>query len=202
VLVHDLAGWYGEAHRPWYAQLCPPLVDGELLEVLAGSGMRHVGFMSTLYTVPQPAAPPPAVGVVVRRVEASDLDVFLRLWTTETPITERELRQLLGRAEFSRWQCYVAEVDGQPVAHAAMYLDREANVAVFAAGGTLPEARGRGAQLALLRQRLVDAAEARIDVAVCQARPGSISERNLQRAGLRIAYTVAVWSSAGAHWPA
>jgi len=62
--------------------------------------------------------------------------------------------------------------------------------ALFGAG-TLPEFRGRGIQTALLRTRLLAAAEAGCEYAVIVTQGGTTSERNCVRLGFRTAYSKA-----------
>lgn len=76
---------------------------------------------------------------------------------------------------------FLAWDQGQPVAAAAFSL--HGTVAVIGGAATLPQARGRGAQLALLQHRLSRAADAGARAAVVTAAPGSASARNLARAG-------------------
>ena len=66
--------------------------------------------------------------------------------------------------------------------------------AYLAAASTLAEARGRGAQLALISRRAELAAELGCDLVVGHAAFGSSSQRNLERAGLQMAYTKALWA--------
>jgi hypothetical protein len=66
-------------------------------------------------------------------------------------------------------------------------------IAIMAGASTIPSARGRGAQLALLERRLHDAREHGCDLALMGALPGSISQRNAERHGFRIAYTRVKW---------
>lgn len=54
---------------------------------------------------------------------------------------------------------------------------------------TLEEFRGRGLQAALIRARLARAAEEGAEIAMVTTMPGTISQRNYERAGYRIAYT-------------
>ncbi|HWW74651.1 MAG TPA: GNAT family N-acetyltransferase [Pyrinomonadaceae bacterium] len=86
---------------------------------------------------------------------------------------------------------FLAELDGRAVATGAMSVHE--GVALLAGASTVPEARGRGAQLALLDARLSHAAEAGCDLAMMCALPGSASQRNAERQGFRIAYTRAKW---------
>jgi predicted acetyltransferase len=66
-------------------------------------------------------------------------------------------------------------------------------VAVLVGASTVPEARRRGAQLALLGARLRYAADNGCDIAVMGAQPGSGSQRNAERQGFRVAYTRTKW---------
>lgn len=87
-----------------------------------------------------------------------------------------------------------AELDRVPVAAGALCL--HGGVAVFAGASTVPEARRRGAQLALLTYRLALARDRGADVAMMCAVPGSASQRNAERHGFRIAYTRTKWHRA------
>jgi GNAT superfamily N-acetyltransferase len=61
--------------------------------------------------------------------------------------------------------------------------------AYLAMAGTLPEFRGRGSQAALIHARIGAAAAAGCDLVVATAAFPSSSHRNLERCGLRTAYT-------------
>jgi GNAT superfamily N-acetyltransferase len=94
------------------------------------------------------------------------------------------------------WRCYVAKVDGEAQACAAMLLDE--GIAEFGIAATLEEARGRGCQTALLRRRILDAAEAGCHTLFVETgervpdRP-SASYRNILRAGFAEAYLRPNW---------
>jgi hypothetical protein len=63
-----------------------------------------------------------------------------------------------GLPNLEDWRCYVALLDGVPVACGSMLISD--GVAVLGVDGTLPLARGRGCNEALLCRRLQDAARA------------------------------------------
>jgi hypothetical protein len=86
---------------------------------------------------------------------------------------------------------YLAELDGRPIAAATLHMHE--GVALMAGASTIPSARGRGAQLALLERRLQDGFANSCDLAMMGALPGSISQRNAERHGFRIAYTRVKW---------
>ena len=89
------------------------------------------------------------------------------------------------------WRCYVARVDGEAQACAAMLAQGE--VAEFGVAATLEPARGRGCQRALLHRRILDAAAAGCCTLFVETgervpdRP-SASYKNILQAGFEEAY--------------
>jgi GNAT superfamily N-acetyltransferase len=68
-------------------------------------------------------------------------------------------------------------------------LDVVGGMAWLNADTTLPDYRGRGVQTALLRHRLRLAEEVGCVLAVSETVPGSGSQRNMERHGMRVVYT-------------
>ena len=85
-----------------------------------------------------------------------------------------------------------AFIDGRMVAGAGGLVVPEHRMAGFFGAGTLPEYRGRGIQQAFMRERLRIAQQAGCDLAVTLTMPGTTSQRNVERAGFRAAYTKVV----------
>jgi GNAT superfamily N-acetyltransferase len=98
------------------------------------------------------------------------------------------------------WRCYVGRVDGEAQSCAAMHVDD--GIAEFGVAATLEPARGRGCQLALLRRRILDAADAGCHTLFVETgervadRP-SASYRNILRAGFEEAYLRPNWARPG-----
>jgi len=94
------------------------------------------------------------------------------------------------------WHCYVALLNGEPQACAAMLVGGA--VAEFGLAATLEPARGRGCQLALLHRRILDAAEEGCETLFVETgervegRPAG-SYRNILRAGFEEAYLRPNW---------
>ncbi len=82
---------------------------------------------------------------------------------------------------------FIGYLDGEPAGTGMLVI--KDGIAMFNGDSTLPAMRGRGVQSALLAHRLHYARKAGCDLAVIEASPGGISERNQQRAGFRVAYT-------------
>lgn len=84
----------------------------------------------------------------------------------------------------------IATIDGRPVGTGSLTPVR--TVAWLGGAATLPEARGRGAQHALLADRLHRARRLGCSLAAATAVPGGVSARNLTRVGFQLLYTQAV----------
>jgi GNAT superfamily N-acetyltransferase len=89
---------------------------------------------------------------------------------------------------------FIAEIDGKPVATASLAIQQ--GIALFAGACTIPGARRRGAQRALMGARLACARGRGCDVAMMAAEPGSSSQHNAERSGFRVAYTRTKWKRA------
>lgn len=86
---------------------------------------------------------------------------------------------------------YIAELSGEPIS-TGMLLIYE-NTCVLAGASTVSEGRRKGAQTALLQDRLSFAYDEGCTLAMMGAAPGSQSQRNAQKNGFQIAYTRTKW---------
>lgn len=198
-LLDAILDWYAgfEIHPSF--DLVATQTSPELLRALAARAFYQSSFRTVLYGVPDIDQPAPARGITV--LEQTDLQVFCEVaWENRfIPHGDRELWLEVTRTQFAESRCYVASIDGVPAAQSAMYLSD--GVASFGFGATLEKYRGRGCQSALLAARLGDAARAGCDLVTVQANPGSASQRNVERAGLRVAYTKAIWTAVSSSHP-
>ncbi len=171
-----------------------PLADISLIELLAARGYRLTEFNNVLARpivagewIP---APPPAFAV--RPAAADEADVLARI--TIRGFFQREAmgpeELAMFRSLFGGAASYLLLADGRPVAGGV--LDLHEGVATMAGDATLPEFRGRGAQRALIHQRLRDAQAAGCDIAWAATLPGSVSQRNYECCGFRVIYTRAM----------
>lgn len=125
-----------------------------------------------------PAAPEPEL-----EVREGEREVFARTFVQAVGAPDAH------RAPLEAWDArlYVAYVDGRPAGAGALYIAD--GIGQLANAATLTELRGRGAQTALIRRRIRDAAAAGCELVSSGASAGSQSLRNLERAGLRLVYT-------------
>jgi GNAT superfamily N-acetyltransferase len=142
---------------------------------------------------------PPASALTVRESPLDELDRYLELWAHGFALPEMfwEDELAIRRAWFQvpDFHRYVALAEGEPVACAGLYA--HGDVAYLCLSATLPEARGRGAQSALIARRWRDARDRGCRMVVTQTQFGGTSQNNMERAGMRLAYVFGVWLDYG-----
>ena len=194
--------FYAERSAPVLHEVSP-IADPAHLELLASRGYRPIEFTSLLYrsldgdlnvrAFAASAARPFQGGV--RIVGADETDRWAQTaaagWS-DVPgagaFATDLMRVVTARPDV---RLFLVELDDRPVAAGALNIDD--GVALLAGASTVPDARHRGAQLALLSARLAYASKHGCDLAMMGALPGSGSQRNAERNGFRIAYTRTKW---------
>ncbi len=180
------------------------LADPSLGSALTDRGYRLHGFENVLGLPLDRTLPGPDISAVaVEIVTAGEfptwidtaVDAFMNLDGTGSVPPDalprerlREvLEQMMGVPGFIR---YLARMEGEAVGEAAMRIDGD--LAQIAGAGTLPRARGRGVQKALLHRRLADARAAGCTLAVVTTAPGTRSQDNVMRRGFELLYARAI----------
>jgi len=171
-----------------------PLAGVEVFAKLAERGYRPCELSTVLY---QPIdasvriAATTALGV--RTVSSDEVAMYGRVAAQGWSEHPEVMPYIEGFAKLSiaAATCFVAELDGRPIATAALFMHD--GTALLAGASTVPSGRRQGAQNVLLDARLRHAASHGCDLAMMVAAPGSASQRNAERQGFRIAYTRTKW---------
>lgn len=173
-----------------------PTVDLSVLPLLASRGYHPIEVTSVLYQPIEDASVSVSADVSVRLTGSGEADHWAAVaaegWGESPEIVAfvRAMGEVSARATDT--YAFVAESLGESVATGSMHIHD--GVAVLAGASTIPSARRRGAQNALLSARLTFAREHGCDLAVMGALPGSASQRNAERNGFRVAYTRIKWA--------
>ena len=178
--IDEILRYYdGLGLRPW-------LEPSPEVEVAVPAGVEVLGSQAVLYATPSRVE---VNGPPAREVEADDdvARLLLEAFGVPAPAVESNAPPLVVAAERCGGRFYVVEIDGRPAA--AAVLTQFGGDAYLAMAGTLREFRGRGCQASLIRARIADAAAAGCELVVATAAFPSSSHRNLERCGLRTAYT-------------
>ena len=176
-------------------EIGPAELTSALAVTLASERVGLERFESLLYAPIDARVAPPSSAVEVRPSPLSELDHYLEIWARGFALPEflwPDVKRIRAAwftvPEFHR---YVALADGAPVACSALYV--HGDVGYLCMSATLPEARGRGAQSALIAQRVADAGKLGctfVVVETAEATPAkpAPSYRNTTRLGFQVAY--------------
>jgi hypothetical protein len=188
-----------------------PVADGRPGSSLAAAWLgtrgyeRGTGWVKFVREATLPELPPnPAVTVWPLGLEEMDGEGMSAIVAEamELPITAETLFFSLPMR--LHWHCYTASLNPEEgiVATASMLIHE--GVAQLGPGNTLPHARGKGCNTAILRQRLIDAHTAGChtvfaEVWDCDPENLSPAGRNFARAGFEQAYVVRNWQRPALH---
>ena len=130
----------------------------------------------------------PAISVVALSV--TEVSTFIQIVAPVLGVPEAARHGIVGAVGQPGWTYYLALEDERPVAGAAMFADGIG--AWFGLCATLPDARQRGAQTALLDRRITDARKHGCLWISAETAPESLvpnpSLRNMTRIGMRELY--------------
>ncbi|HLW51752.1 MAG TPA: GNAT family N-acetyltransferase [Candidatus Angelobacter sp.] len=174
-----------------------PYADPSLFESLNARGFQVAEFNQTLARrlKPEEEFAPAPQGVEIRRVRPDEAGAWSRMLAQiffPPEMVPQYEKFFLPWAAPEHPLSLAAFVDGKMAAGAAGLIVPEHRMAGIFGAGTLPQYRGRGIQQAFMRERLRLGQQNGCDLAVTLTMPGTTSQRNVERAGFRVAYTKVV----------
>jgi GNAT superfamily N-acetyltransferase len=185
--------FYRERKAPSQVDLTP-LHGPHVFEMFKERGYSIAELNNVLYRKLGPAEdfPPPPDHCEIRRSPAEEAEaagsiVESAFFPDGAPEAFRGL--LTPLYQMGNALPFVATIDGKPVACGTGLIIPEHRVFALCGAGTLSAYRGRGLQTALLRARIKAAVEAGCEYAVVVTQGGTVSQRNAERLGLRVAYS-------------
>lgn len=183
--------FYAVRGAPVRIDLCP-LADTALIKLLAGRGYELERF-STILAARLPVSESDAPPQEIRISQA--LPAEAQHWLTvvgqgfdelDHP-QETTLQVLHPNFYAANAYAFFAWIGDEPAGGGGMYV--HGGVAEFGGASTRVAYRKRGVQGALLQHRMAAAYSLGCDLALVMTTPGTISQRNVQRAGFDVAYT-------------
>ncbi len=198
--LDDIIRFYDVQGVPYRIDINPYHVSADLLARLVDYGFHESMFQSMLYGVPSevPLDLPPSL--TIQNVSFERLERFVDVYMhgfqeavhgqgSEVKLLASAIEVLYGRAG---WLFCLVSVDEKPASVGLLYI--QDGVASLAGGATIPSFRNRGCQTVTLAQRFALAAKADCPLIVGQAEAGSVIQTNMERMGMRTAYTRAMWT--------
>lgn len=177
-------------------EITPGNLTGSLATRLHKLGFCQMSFNTAIYGLPSLVVKKPNEEINVREVQLDEMDIFLDLYQDGFGLprlkdTEREaVLSWLKRAKSNLYLC-IAHVDDIPAGVGILYMKN--GIGLLADAATLPDFRGRGCHTAMLHQRVAQAEKQNCDLLTSFVEFGSRSHLNLEKAGLRVAYTKSMW---------
>jgi GNAT superfamily N-acetyltransferase len=197
-----LEQFYRSRGAPVAIELCP-LAGIPLYEALASREyrLREVSNILVRELTPADQFAPPTSGIMVRQAFPKDEKLFTLTvaqgFAEHAPVSQSILEVMEGFFHSENTFSFLAFLDGVVAGGASAFAF--GGVAGMFGASTLFQFRGRGVQSALLVARLHWAVGHGCDLAKGVTLPGSVSQRNHERFGFRVAYTrtklVREWSA-------
>lgn len=197
VIEADLAAmeeFYRAHGSPVNIETCP-LADPSLLKLLNERGYKPIEVSNVLTREltggDSRGWPDQTSEVRVRRPAEDEAEKYSRVvarsFFETTEISQEFVNVFTSTFYAAGAFFFMAELDDVPAGGGMMSIHQ--GVASLGGTGTLPEFRNRGVQRALLLARLAVAVENGCELAMVATQPGSGSQRNVERQGLRVVYT-------------
>ncbi len=202
VLLDDIIDFYHDHGIIGYRiGINPYYSTPEFLAHLAKRGLYQSLFQTNLFCLPTLDLPSHPSNVEVRQIGSNEADIFANLYVEGfrqelSRVPETTLKRL-GEStkvlyEQLGWRLYIVSVDDVPGGVGLLYI--QDSIASLAGGATAPAFRNQGCQTATIRQRILAAAQAGCSLVVGQSGIGTVSQHNMERVGMNVAYTRVIWT--------
>jgi GNAT superfamily N-acetyltransferase len=183
--------FYFSRNEPVRVETCP-LADASLFEHYKSRNYFVTEFSNVmLRPVDGPASRPDPPEIKIQLAPPEELDLWVMTvsqgFAEHYPVTQEMLSIMKMFAVGKYTDCYLARIDGRVAGGATLAM--RGRIAGLFGASTIPDFRNRGVQTALLHHRLRRASQAKCDLALSLAQPGSHSQRNITRLGFQTLYT-------------
>lgn len=193
--LDQLIQFYEEREIPIQFELTPAHISSDLLTRLHQAGFYQSNFHMALYGSLTENAVAFDEGITVRRLESHEFNLFAEIYAQgfQMPafLQSGIAQNNAILHDNDHWTFYLASIDDEPAGIGVLFV--KDGIATLAAAATVPHLRNKGVQQALIQQRIQHAKALYGRLVVGQAEFGSVSQNNMERAGLKIAYTKAIW---------
>ena len=193
--IDRILEFYKQKKIPVQYELTLAYASSNLMRYLTEMGFGQSDFHTTLYRETSKMSGHLKSAISIGRLEKNEFDVFANIYAEgfNMPSFLKDGIAQNNKVLYDNkhWVFYLASVEDQTVGIGVVFIkDKLANLA---AATTLPAMRNHGVHQALINKRIKQAFLMDCDLIVGQAKFGSISQNNMERCGMRIAYTKAIW---------
>ncbi len=193
-----IEAFFQERGAPVFHEVSP-VADPSLMALLGERGYRPIELTSVMYRELSPNSvdlKPRDSQLTTRVITMDEVDLWAKTSADAWATVDESLADFMLKFGRISAQCpggypYLAELDGIAIATGMLFIYDD--VCILAGASTVLNGRNKGAQNALLEDRLTFAAGQGCTLAIMCAAPGSQSQRNAQKNGFNIAYTRTKW---------
>jgi hypothetical protein len=196
--LEEVIQFYRERERTFQLDINPVGISPNMLRHLAKNGLFQDSFHSVLYGLPRGELPKIPSDIKIHLIDNEiDFDLYAGIHCVGSGMDiahkHHFVNNNIGLLNRPGWKLFLAYWNDIPAAVAVMHISN--NIASFTLAATAPEFRRKGLQTSLLLWRMYEAHKANCELVVAQASFGSSSQNNMERVGMQIAWTRAVWTS-------
>ena len=194
-IVNHIIDYYKDREIPVQFELTPVNVSPELLTYLSEAGFYQADFHTTLYGPLSDELEPIDSKITIRRLKKNEFDIFADIYAAgfQMPTFLKSGIAQNNEVLYSNenWHFYLASFENEQAGIGVSFI--KDGIVTLAAAATVPHLRNKGIQTALLKERLNEAKILNSKLAVGQAKYASVSQNNMERAGMKVAYTKVSW---------
>lgn len=191
--IDKIIDFYNENDIPVRFEIAPANVSSRFLTYLSEKGFYQNDFHTTLYATNQQDISEPQISV--RELKKEEFGTFAEIYTKgfQMPpfLKSGVARNNEVLHDKNDWTFYLACINDEPAGIGVLFIKEE--IATLAAAATIPKFKNKGVHTALIKHRINQASRKGCNLLVSQARFGSISQNNMERAGFKIGYTKSIW---------
>ncbi|MFA1821824.1 GNAT family N-acetyltransferase [Virgibacillus oceani] len=196
--IDSILDFYSNRQIPARFEITPAQSSTKLLKFLSDKGYFQCGFHTALCGAlsNKLILNSTDASVSIRELEQNEFDIFGDIYTKgfnmPSFLNEHIAQNNKVLHNNKHWTFYIASVKGVPAGVGVLF--EYDGIGTLAASATIPALRNIGVHNSLLLKRLQQANQHNCHLIVGQAAYGSVSQKNMERVGMKIAYTKAIWT--------
>lgn len=198
--VQNILDFYKEKGIPVRFEIAPQYINAEIIQKLHHAVLYQSDFHTTLYSVMKDEAPSECKNsnFAIRAINEKEFNIFGELYVEGFHMPPFLVDSVAenNKVLYDKpgWTFYIATLNNEDVGIGSMFVHN--NTAILAASAVKPNARNKGIHQALIQHRMNEALQKNCKHLIGHAKFTSISQNNMERCGMTIAYTKSIWTEA------
>ncbi|MFF2178370.1 GNAT family N-acetyltransferase [Lysinibacillus sp. NPDC058147] len=198
--IDKILSFYRTREIPVRFDLAPQYINATSLQKLHNAGLYQSDFHATLYCELNEETVEKTKNscIKLRQIKEDEFDRYGNIYVEGfgMPAFLAEGVAINNQVLYDKpgWSFYIASLQGEDVGIGSLYIND--GTAILAASAVKPIARNQGIHQALIQFRINEALQQNCSLMIGHAKFASISQNNMERCGLRMAYTKSIWTEA------